>query len=76
MCVCSLPHGQPGQPAAGRLSPSAPSAPSWWTPPHLPFLVPPSLAVPSTAQLFAPTVREGGIEDKDNRREKVRRERL
>lgn len=60
--VCLLPHGQPGQPAAGRLSPSAPSAPSCWTPSPPPFLSPPSPAAPSTARWFAPGHQEGGRE--------------
>ena len=59
--VCLLPHGRPGQPAAGRLSPSTPSAPSCWSQSPPPFLCPPSLAAPSTAQWFAPEhQRRGG----------------
>ena len=58
--VCLLPRGQPGQPAEWRLFPSAPSAPSCWTPPRPLFLFPLSPAAPSTARWFAPGHREGG----------------
>lgn len=61
-CMCLLPHGQPGQPAAGRLSLSTPSAPSCWTLSPLPFLSPPSPAGPSSARWFAPGHHEGGKE--------------
>lgn len=58
--LCLLPHGQPGQPADGRPSPSTPSAPSCWTPSRRPFLSPPSPAAPSAARWSAPGRRDGG----------------
>lgn len=63
--VCRLPLGRLGQPAAGKLSLSAPSAPSCWSRSPLPFPCPPSLAAPSAALWFSP--RHQGVIETDRR---------